>query len=297
MIKINSVVKKQHIIPHYYLKRFSNEDEILVYDKNLKKNYSTNINNISEKYFYSSKEEQLLEPNNTEKYLSNFENKFSYNSNSLINEKKYDFDKLIEEIYMFLIRGKKFRGNIQLKISYLYKILIQNDIFNELEIGELFDKKREFGFEFTFQPEHKDILLEIFKNYLNNNSEEICISNLNDIHSEMQKFVEIFFKNENLSSVQKDFLINLFKITLDKKVGYPVLSLLEYLFEATDMKIMKDFLSRCIIYYIEFKKIEENQKKQFSLNELIRKIHEEDLRKSLDKIFDKNSKIPFFFRF
>lgn len=198
---------------------------------------------------------------------------------------------------MFLIRGKKFRRNIQLKISYLYKILIQNDIFNELEIGELFDKKREFVFKFTFQPEHKDILLEIFKNYLNNNSEKICISNLNDIHSEMHKFVEFFFKNENLSSVQKDFLINLFKITLDKKVGYPVLSLLEYLFEATDMKIMKDFLSRCIIYYIEFKKIEENQKKQFSLNELIRKIHEEDLRKSLDKIFDKNSKIPFFLNF
>jgi len=147
-----------------------------------------------------------------------------------------------------------------------------------------------------------NLLLKIFNNYLENNSisliKEIKINNLDDILKEMKKFVSFFFNNESLTLCQKNFLKNNFsKILKQQTIGSSSILILEFLYEHTTQKDIKIFLGKTIYYQIEYflNNINVgNKNKIFTLENLVRKIHEEDIKKILNKSFSfelKNLKI------
>ena len=127
-----NIVKKQHYVPRFYLRKFSKindndndkKNKILVFDKKNKKKYSSSVYNIAcENYFYdiengtTVKEKQVVES-----AFSDLETKFSILLNKLINrceQKENYFTALMstkkerEEfsfyIIMQLLRTKKYR--------------------------------------------------------------------------------------------------------------------------------------------------------------------------------------------
>lgn len=302
-----NIVKLQHIIPRYYLERFCENKHIYIFNKNSKKEYSRNIKEIGESYYYSSKVEQILTKNNTEKYISEFERKFSIDSSKkIINNEKYNEDDIINEIWMFFIRGKKYRKIIDEKIKIIVELLKKTELFNELKIETLLKKVEFFELSVDIDDEYKErvhnLLLKIFDNYLESNSinlvEKIKINNLDDILKEMKKFVSFFFNNETLTLCQKNFLKNNFsKILKQQTIGSSSILILEFLYEHTTQKDIKIFLGKTIYYQIEYflNNINVgNKNKIFTLENLVRKIHEEDIKKILNKSFSfelKNLKI------
>lgn len=302
-----NIVRLQHIIPRYYLERFCENEHVYIFDKNSKKEYSKNITKIATSYYYSSKEEQMLTENNTEKYMSKYESKFSINSSKkIINNEKYDENDIIDEIWMFFIRGKKYRKIIDEKIKIIVELLKKTELFNELKIETLLKKVEFFELSVDIDDEYKErvhnLLLKIFDNYLESNSinlvEKIKINNLDDILKEMKKFVSFFFNNETLTLYQKNFLKNNFsKILKQQTIGSSSILILEFLYEHTTQKDIKIFLGKSIYYQIEYflNNINVgNKNKIFTLENLVRKIHEEDIKKILNKSFSfelKNLKI------
>ena len=96
-------------------------------------------------YYYSSKEEQMLTENNTEKYMSKYESKFSINSSKkIINNEKYDENDIIDEIWMFFTRGKMYRKIIDEKVKMIVDLLKKTELFNELKIEDFLKKSRVF---------------------------------------------------------------------------------------------------------------------------------------------------------
>lgn len=302
-----NIVRLQHIIPRYYLERFCENEHIYIFDKNSKKGYSKNITKIATSYYYSSKEEQMLTENNTEKYMSKYESKFSINSSKkIINNEKYDENDIIDEIWMFFTRGKMYRKIIDEKVKMIVDLLKKTELFNELKIEDFLKKVGFFELLVDVDEEYRELsynlLLKIFNNYLENNSisliKEIKINNLDDILKEMKKFVSFFFNNESLTLCQKNFLKNNFsKILKQQTIGSSSILILEFLYEHTTQKDIKIFLGKTIYYQIEYflNNINVgNKNKIFTLENLVRKIHEEDIKKILNKSFSfelKNLKI------
>jgi len=118
-----SIVKKQHYVPRFYLKRFSrNEKLIFCFDKAQKKSFPSNIENIAnERYFYdlSAEEEARLGIKQfMEKYFHPVESSTCFILNQLINQlnSSAEFDLESEQInvlseylhYQF-IRTKEYR--------------------------------------------------------------------------------------------------------------------------------------------------------------------------------------------
>ena len=84
-------VKRQHYVPEFYLRRFTNDGEhIFVYDKVNNKIFNTNVSNVaSEGYFYDIDwhgELSDLDPQLIEKELSRIESLFSSNIDEIIRE-------------------------------------------------------------------------------------------------------------------------------------------------------------------------------------------------------------------
>jgi hypothetical protein len=76
-----SMVKKQHYVPRFYLKYFTNTDsKVFVYDKHNDKVFETAVDNIAcENYFYDSDkfESDILEEQFLEKFYSSIESEFA----------------------------------------------------------------------------------------------------------------------------------------------------------------------------------------------------------------------------
>lgn len=113
------MVKQEHYVPRFYLRKFSNQDKISVYEIEKKKFFKTNINKIAcEKYFYDlnydSLKELLIEQKKiynipddvfeekcndvqfVEKALSRLENEFSV----LLNKFENDYSMINDEEFL-----------------------------------------------------------------------------------------------------------------------------------------------------------------------------------------------------
>lgn len=136
---IEDIVKKQHYIPRFYLRRFSDtqghanysndkKNKIIVYDKKNKYQYSSNVQDIAcQKYFYDIKDSTNIDEKQLfEHTFSKLEDEFSIEINMLIKRCEQDEnyftvlitsreekEKLAFYIALQLFRTKKVRRKIE----------------------------------------------------------------------------------------------------------------------------------------------------------------------------------------
>jgi hypothetical protein len=117
-----SIVKNQHYVPQSYLKHFSNNDQIWVFDKETKKSFKTNVKNIaSEKEFYDLPDITVEHSNGLfDKQV--IEKHFSQNIEG-------DFKKLLDRIRVRFVMSHKPENSIAIedetKIQLSYHIALQ----------------------------------------------------------------------------------------------------------------------------------------------------------------------------
>lgn len=159
-----SIVKNQHYIPRFYLRKFSQinndkddkKNKIKVFDKKSKKIYGSSVANIgSENYFYNIDNAQTIEEKQViEKAFSDLESNYSVLLNKFINrckEKSNYFNALIttkkerEEFSMYifiqLIRTKKYR---EIQLSQ-HRFIVDN-VLNAYKEYSKKHKGQEFNF-------------------------------------------------------------------------------------------------------------------------------------------------------
>ena len=120
-----NIVKKQHYIPRFYLRRFSDtqghtndrndkKNKILVYDKKNKYQYSSNIQDIAcQKYFYDIKDSSNIDEKQLfEHTFSKLEDEFSIEINKLIKRCEQD-----ENYFTALITSRKEREKLSFYVA------------------------------------------------------------------------------------------------------------------------------------------------------------------------------------
>lgn len=190
---IENIIKKQHFIPRFYLRKFSligdindynndKKNKVLIYDKKNNKQYASTVYNIAcENYFYDL--DNVNNKNNKqifENEFSNMESKFSMLLTHFINRCKQK-----ENYYSALIINKKEREEFSF---YLTMQLLRTKKFRDIQ-GKLYQKLLDNRIHFY----------KLYKkNYFN---EEIAL-NVGDI--------KINSKTKQLKSLSDDELIDEF---------------------------------------------------------------------------------------